>query len=734
MGKKFIVLGDTTSHGGTVVSASSRMIIDGTPVACVGDLVVCPKKGCESTFPIIEGASGPDTTLDGKPLAREGDKTACGASLISSGQAIATHGPDSGGSATAGGAAAKQESGKTEASESGASAAGSVGMAASVAAAPAAGASGGGGGGIAGMIQQSLTQMTLSAAPGATAASNSGGIGAPIKEALTSGVSKAVSAEKKKTETSIRIKDHCKLIRMDAWYLLEAEGDGDGDGKDFKWSVNNGNAVFMILGMIPSEDDIRDGAEERAIESDKSFGKGVYIKGKSPGEVEITVTNKENKSDKIKLNVVRVTFSGRQSQPGEKRSIKDVFIEKGGNFPLYFDESRPYGKIFAEEGNEIHLAVKIEGAELSDFDLEIDESVTCDLKSKGEQEYFLRLLATKVPYGGDSNFKTVLKMSCKGLDGKGKKHTCGALFAQLDAQFYGDYDMHHQVHAVDSQGSSSGWADQAVKFVQGIPIVATNKVSNINEVLKAIGAAPGYISQKIARKFVERQEWAQGLEKQLRLIASAAKRNKVGNCGEQSLVAFFYLYDLGVRPVEWFSFENNELFGGADHGYVVVGRSIESKAHDFDSWGVEAMICDPWEGEVSTPLQLKARWDHKAKGKLIPMIHLGQSKRAYVMYRANQGEAVHRKIQGQATNKPPENKPQDQTTNKPAESPANVQRGSKGSDVKWVQQRLNSKGFGWLAEDGDFGSQTDKAVRNFQRSNGLKDDGIVGPLTRAKLA
>jgi len=108
MGKKFIVLGDTTSHGGTVVSASGagRMIIDGIPVACLGDMVSCPKKGCKGTFAIIEGSSGPDTELDGKPLAREGDKTACGAVLISAGQAIATHGPDSGGAGGAGAAPA----------------------------------------------------------------------------------------------------------------------------------------------------------------------------------------------------------------------------------------------------------------------------------------------------------------------------------------------------------------------------------------------------------------------------------------------------------------------------------------------------------------------------------------------------------------------------------------------------------------------------------------------------
>ena len=93
MSKKFILLGDTTTHGGTVVTAEGAgcMTIDGIPVACVGDKVTCPKKG-HSVACIIQGASGPVSTLNGKAIAREGDKTSCGASLISAGQSRAKHG------------------------------------------------------------------------------------------------------------------------------------------------------------------------------------------------------------------------------------------------------------------------------------------------------------------------------------------------------------------------------------------------------------------------------------------------------------------------------------------------------------------------------------------------------------------------------------------------------------------------------------------------------------------
>lgn len=80
-GKAQIVVGDTTSHGGRVISGSpsstwSRAEI---PIARKGDKVTCPK--CEPhLFEIAEGCDG---SLDfGAPVALEGHKTTCGAVLI----------------------------------------------------------------------------------------------------------------------------------------------------------------------------------------------------------------------------------------------------------------------------------------------------------------------------------------------------------------------------------------------------------------------------------------------------------------------------------------------------------------------------------------------------------------------------------------------------------------------------------------------------------------------------
>ena len=53
--------------------------------------------------------------------------------------------------------------------------------------------------------------------------------------------------------------------------------------------------------------------------------------------------------------------------------------------------------------------------------------------------------------------------------------------------------------------------------------------------------------------------------------------------------------------------------------------------------------------------------------------------------------------------------------------------GSIGNEVKALQEKLN------LKADGIFGPLTEEAVKDFQRSNGLKVDGIVGANTLSKL-
>lgn len=100
MSQPLIVLGDKTTHGGTVISCAPTSDASGKGWARIGDMVACPR--CKGIFPISQGDAS--LTEDGKPVAYHGCKVACGASLISS-QQLTTTDPSGGpGQGAAGGA------------------------------------------------------------------------------------------------------------------------------------------------------------------------------------------------------------------------------------------------------------------------------------------------------------------------------------------------------------------------------------------------------------------------------------------------------------------------------------------------------------------------------------------------------------------------------------------------------------------------------------------------------
>jgi len=80
-GRLIIRLGDTTDHGGEVITGTDTWTVLGVPVARVGDKVRCPK--CDNKiYEIVEGNQ--KMTLFGRPAAFEYHLTSCGARLISS--------------------------------------------------------------------------------------------------------------------------------------------------------------------------------------------------------------------------------------------------------------------------------------------------------------------------------------------------------------------------------------------------------------------------------------------------------------------------------------------------------------------------------------------------------------------------------------------------------------------------------------------------------------------------
>lgn len=76
-----IRIGDSTSHGGKVITGSDTSRVMEKSVARVGDKCTCPRAGHHDCV-IVEGDV--TVTIDGKAVAFDGHKTSCGAQLISS--------------------------------------------------------------------------------------------------------------------------------------------------------------------------------------------------------------------------------------------------------------------------------------------------------------------------------------------------------------------------------------------------------------------------------------------------------------------------------------------------------------------------------------------------------------------------------------------------------------------------------------------------------------------------
>ncbi|AVY65627.1 PAAR domain-containing protein [Xanthomonas translucens] len=79
MQKNFIVVGDPTSGGGHVLSGSPATDIDGKPVARVGDRALCRKHS--GTFSIVGGNM--TVIMDGQAIALHGDYLSCGCQVLS---------------------------------------------------------------------------------------------------------------------------------------------------------------------------------------------------------------------------------------------------------------------------------------------------------------------------------------------------------------------------------------------------------------------------------------------------------------------------------------------------------------------------------------------------------------------------------------------------------------------------------------------------------------------------
>ncbi|MCH7312987.1 PAAR domain-containing protein [Acinetobacter sp. ANC 3882] len=78
MATPYIVIGCPTTGGGQVITGNSSFLIEGIPIACIGDKATCPKH--KTVAIIISG--DPHMQIFGKAAARVNDSLSCGCKLL----------------------------------------------------------------------------------------------------------------------------------------------------------------------------------------------------------------------------------------------------------------------------------------------------------------------------------------------------------------------------------------------------------------------------------------------------------------------------------------------------------------------------------------------------------------------------------------------------------------------------------------------------------------------------
>jgi uncharacterized Zn-binding protein involved in type VI secretion len=78
MSKRYIVVGCPTTGGGEVITGNINFLINGRPIACVGDEATRPIHNTAAF--IMTGDS--ETLFGGLPVTREGDLLSCGCKLL----------------------------------------------------------------------------------------------------------------------------------------------------------------------------------------------------------------------------------------------------------------------------------------------------------------------------------------------------------------------------------------------------------------------------------------------------------------------------------------------------------------------------------------------------------------------------------------------------------------------------------------------------------------------------
>jgi len=126
------------------------------------------------------------------------------------------------------------------------------------------------------------------------------------------------------------------------------------------------------------------------------------------------------------------------------------------------------------------------------------------------------------------------------------------------------------------------WAELAVKYARSKMIVgAANKDHAKKQ--RAIACL-----SKVRANDQEQSRSSKDILEYVGKIAEESSQHGCGNCGEQSALAFWFLYKKGVKPLDWAAVDKQ------DHAFVILQRHPKSRIEDYKTWGELAVVSDPW--------------------------------------------------------------------------------------------------------------------------------------------
>lgn len=172
-------------------------------------------------------------------------------------------------------------------------------------------------------------------------------------------------------------------------------------------------------------------------------------------------------------------------------------------------------------------------------------------------------------------------------------------------------------------------------------------------------------------------------------------------------------------------------------GFELYGDTVSAQWNHKDNWCVKGQFgVDPVPQNVLVNIFIKnssGTWTHTGFYFNGSTCECASGVQYFKTMKANRWThwAIAKPFESGWTMPEPPKEPEKQPEKGQTVSYKTIRRGNYGELVKQLQTKLQALGYdlGICGIDGDFGQATEKAVKAFQKANGLKVDGIVGPLT-----